>query len=173
MRSFPKIVLVLLASSMAALAADSPKLASPVTFDQTVDRVVERERSFVTRMKTLHPLAETYIQNLHEDSDHNVQPTSDQYFLGRLDLNAGPRDTLFEKQSKGLRHRISNPFSDVFSYKFLPQGFAQMVILDGNFEKSNYHFSFVRREFLGEVRCIVMDIQPAKKAPNGAFEGRI
>jgi hypothetical protein len=173
MRSFQKIVFVFLASSVIALAADAPKPASPVTFDQTVDRVVERERSFVTRVKTLHPLAETYIQNLHEDSDHNVQPVSDQYFLGRLDLNAGPRDTLFEKQHKGLGHRLLNPFVDAFSYRFMAKGFAQMVILDGNFQKKNYHFTFVRREFLGEVRCIVMDVQPAKKAPQGAFEGRI
>lgn len=173
MRSFQKIVFVVLATSVAALAGDSTQLAPPVTFDQTVDRVVQRERSFVTRMKTLHPLAETYIQNLREDSDHSVQPINDKYFLGRLDLNAGPRDTLFEKQGKGVKHRLFNPFGDVFSYKFLPQGFAQMVILDGNFQKNNYHFTFVRREFLGEIRCIVMDVQPTKKAPHGAFEGRI
>ena len=172
MRSFHTIVLVLLAAS-AAPAADTPRLASPLTFDQTIDRVVERERAFDARMKSLHPLAETYIQNLHEDGDHNVQPTSDQYFLGRVDLNDGPHDTLFEKQHEGLKHRLLNPFGDIFSYRFLPQGFAQMVVLDGNFQKRNYHFTFVRREVLGEVRCIVMDVQPVKKAPRGAFEGRI
>lgn len=173
MRGLQQIVLLLVLSSMAFAAATPSTVASPLTFDQTVDRVVERERSFVVRAKTLHPIAETYIQNLHEDGDHNVTPINDQYFLGRLDLSDGPHDSLFEKQRDGLRHHLLNPFSDVFSYKFLPQGFAQMVILDSNFEKANYHFTFVKREFLGEVRCIVMDVQPARKAPKGAFEGRI
>jgi len=31
----------------------------------------------------------------------------------------------------------------------------------------------VRREFLGEARCIVMDVQPKDKAPKGLFTGRI
>ena len=98
------------------------------SFDQTVDRVVERERGFVVTMKRMHPLAETYIQNLHEDNDHNAEPVSDQYFLGRLDLNDGVRDSVFQKQHQGFLHHVVNPFSSALEYKFLPQGFAQMVI---------------------------------------------
>ncbi len=57
--------------------------------------------------------------------------------------------------------------------KFLPLGFAQMVILDQDFQRKNYDFTFVRREFLGEVRCVVIDIAPKKNAPSGRFLGRI
>ena len=173
MRSFRTIAFSVLVLAMAAAAADNPQTSSPLSFDQTVDRVVERERAFVTTMKGMHPLAETYIQNLHEDADHTVKPVSDQYFLGRLDLNEGPKDSLFEKQHKGKLHRFFNPFSSALTYKFLPRGFAQMVIVDSNFQKNNYRFSFVRREFLGEARCIVMDVQPKDKAPKGLFTGRI
>src|SRR5690348_18157837 len=70
---------------------------APVSFDRMVDRVVERERSYVGNIRKLHPLAETYIQNLREDRDHNIAPVSDQYFLGRLDLRSGPDDQLFRE----------------------------------------------------------------------------
>jgi hypothetical protein len=171
MRSFRTIVFVLLLSSMTAVAADN-KVPAPVSFDQTVDRVVERERKFVETMKRMHPLAETYIQNLREDSDHNVEPVNDQYFLGRIDLGRGPRDAVFQKHHKGFLHHV-NPLSAALSYRYLPQGFAQMVMLDPDLQKSNYRFTFVRREFLGEARCIVMDVQPKDKAAKGLFIGRI
>ncbi|MGH9500924.1 MAG: M48 family metalloprotease [Terriglobales bacterium] len=171
MRSFRNIVGLLLLCSMPAIAADN-RPAAPLSFDQTVDRVVEREHKFVETMQHMHPLAETYIQNLREDSDHNVEPINDQYFLGRVDLANGPRDSVFQKHHKGFLHKLVNPFS-ALSYKFLPQGFAQMVILDSDLQKNNYHFTFVRREFLGEARCIVIDVQPKAKAPKGLFTGRI
>jgi hypothetical protein len=56
---------------------------------------------------------------------------------------------------------------------FLPLGFAQMVVLDTDFQKNYYDFTFVRREFLGEVRCLVIDVQPKDNAPPGRFMGRI
>jgi hypothetical protein len=173
MRSFRTIVFLLLVSATAGLVAENPKPSLALSFDQTVDRVVARERGFVVTMKRMHPLAETYIQNLREDNDHNVEPVSDQYFLGRLDLNDGIRDSTFQRQHEGFLHRALNPFSAALEYKFLPQGFAQMVMLDPDFQKNNYRFSFVRREFLGEARCIVIDVQPGKKAREGLFTGRI
>jgi hypothetical protein len=171
MRSFRTIFFFLVVSSIAAVAADN-KATAPVSFDQTVDRVVEREHKFVETMKRLHPLAETYIQNLREDGDHNVEPLNDQYFLGRVDLSDGPHDSVFQKRHKGFLRHVMNPFA-ALSYRFLPQGFAQMVILDSDFQKGNYHFTYVRREFLGEARCIVIDVQPREKAPKGLFTGRI
>lgn len=146
-----------------------------VSFGQTVDRLVERERAFVSSMKRMHPLAETYIQNLHEDKDHKVAPISDQYFLGRLDLSDGPEDELFQNQHSrlDLGGHFVNPFAGIFSRKFMPRGFVQMVMLDSDFHKNNYYFTFVRREFLGDVRCIVVDVQPKESAPKGLFVGRI
>ena len=113
-------------------------------------------------MKRLHPLAETYIQNLREDNDHNAEPVSDQYFLGRLDLNYGVRDSVFQKQHHGFLHRVVNRVSSALEYKFLPQGFAQMVLLDPNFQSNNYRFTFVRREFIGE-RAASLSMSNLKK----------
>ncbi len=151
----------------------SVSLLAPVSFDRMVDQVVEREREFVTTMKSMHPLVETYVQNLHEEKDHMVAPTSDQYFLGRLDLSNGPSDQLFEKDRAGFGRHFSNLWSGILYRGFVPAGFAQMVMLDADFQKSNYYFNYVRQEFLGEVRCIVVDVQPKEAAPRGLFTGRI
>ena len=61
-----------------------------------------------------------------------------------------------------------------FGTEFLPLGFLQMIYLDNNgLDTQNYNFDYVRREFLGEVRTLVFDVTPKKKAGNGRFIGRI
>src|SRR5437868_3620492 len=52
-------------------------------------------------------------------------------------------------------------------------GFAQMVVLDTDFQKKYYKFTFVRREFLGEIRCLVIDVQPREGEKSVRFLGRI
>jgi Peptidase family M48 len=151
--------------------SESLSVMPRISMDQVADRVIERERAFVVQMKHMHPLAETYIQNLKTDKESVVVPASDQYFLGRLDLSDGVEDQIFEKET-GLKLKSLNPFPSLFSRKFMPLGFAQMVMLDRDFQKKNYEFKFVRQEFLGEVRCIVIDVQPKDNA-GGRFLGRI
>ena len=151
--------------------SESLSVMPRVSIDQVVDRVIERERAVVAQMQHMYPLAETYIQNLKSDHDALVVPASDQYFLGRLDMSDGVEDQLFEKET-GLKLRALNPFPSLFARKFLPIGFAQMVMLDRDFQKNNYDFKFVRQEFLGEVRCLVLDVQPKDNA-GGRFLGRI
>jgi hypothetical protein len=96
------------------------------------------------------------------------------YFLGRLDMSEGTDDRAFiSPTTAGLGIRMLGKLKEAYSMKFLPLGFAQMVILDQDFQRKNYDFTFVRREFLGEVRCVVIDIAPKKNAPSGSFLGRI
>ena len=145
------------------------------SFDQVIDRTIEREHFFMAQMKQLHPLVETYLQNLKEDKELGAPaPVSDVYFLGRLDMSAGAEDRAFDSPTTaGLGKRMISKLSNVYSMKFLPLGFAQMVVLDQDFQRKYYDFTFVRREFLGEVRCIVMDVAPKKDAGKGRFLGRI
>jgi hypothetical protein len=145
------------------------------SFDQVVDRAIEREHSFMAQMKHLHPLVETYIQNLKEDKDLNAPvPVSDVYFIGRLDMSEGTDDIAFTSPSTaGLGKRMLSKMSNEFAFKFYPLGFAQMAVIDQDFQRKNYDFTFVRREFLGELRCVVMDVAPKKGAGNGKFLGRI
>src|SRR6185369_8717566 len=42
----------------------------------------------------------------------------------------------------------------------------------GHFERKEYDFEYIRREFIGEVRTIVIDCKP-KKGGRGTFIGRI
>src|ERR1039457_5672742 len=156
-------------------AATQQAAAASGSFDQVIDRTVEREHFFMAEMKHLHPLVETYLQNLKQDKDIDAPvPTSDVYFLGRLDMSEGTDDRAFyTPTTAGLGKRMLNKLSNVYSMKFLPLGFAQMVVLDQDFQRKYYDFTFVRREFLGEVRCVVVDVAPKKDAGKGRFLGRI
>jgi hypothetical protein len=60
----------------------------------------------------------------------------------------------------------------MYSVKYLPEGFEQMLVMGGHFDRNTYNFEYVRREFLGTVRCLVFDVMP-KKAGSGTFKGRI
>jgi hypothetical protein len=173
-------------TSFAQTAPEQPQLStrdsatqqasvSASSFDQVIDRAVEREHFFMAQMKQLHPLVETYLQNLKEDKDLSAPvPSSDVYFLGRLDMSQGTDDRTFTSPTTaGLGKRMLSKLSNVYSMKFLPLGFAQMVVLDEDFQRKFYDFTFVRREFLGEVRCVVMDVAPKKDSGKGRFLGRI
>ncbi|MGA2019088.1 MAG: M48 family metalloprotease [Candidatus Sulfotelmatobacter sp.] len=143
-----------------------------VTLNDVLDRVVQREHLFMAQMRHMHPMVETYLQDLKNVGDGNTTPVKDQYFLGRLDMSDGPEDTSFVGQP-GFGHRMVTKLTGVYSLHFLPMGFAQMVVLDNDFQKKYYKFTFVRREFLGEVRCLVIDIQPREDQKVSRFMGRI
>lgn len=163
---------LLVAQEVAPASQPAPLSLPAGSFDQVVDRIVERERYFNTQMRQFHPLAETYIQNMKPDREVGSVPASDQYFLGRLDLSRGTDDRSFMGQP-GFGHRLLTSLTTFYQLKFLPLGFAQMVMLDSDFQQKYYEFKFVRREFLGEVRCLVIDVQPQRKAGKGRFMGRI
>ncbi|MFZ2086005.1 MAG: M48 family metalloprotease [Candidatus Sulfotelmatobacter sp.] len=137
-----------------------------------MDRVIQKEHFFLAQMRHMRPMVETYLQDLKTDSNGNAIPVKDQYFLGRLDMSDGPEDTSFVGQA-GFGRRMLNRLTGLYAMQFLPLGFAQMVVLDTDFQKKYYDFTFVRREFLGEVRCLVIDVQPRENAPPGRFLGRI
>ena len=144
----------------------------PASFDRVLDKVAEREHFFTAQMRHLHPLVETYIQNLKSDHELGMVPVNDQYFLGRIDLSNGTEDRSFMGQP-GFRSRVFSKLTSLYAMKFLPLGFAQMVIVDDDFQRKYYDFNFVRREFLGEVRCLVIDVEPKKHTGGGRFMGRI
>jgi len=185
--------LSLLISSFPAVSQDSPSSASqttvteaapaaqdagtvpsvpPASFNDVMDRVVQREHFFVAQMRHMHPMVETYLQDLKTDKDGNASPIKDQYYLGRLDMSDGPEDTSFIGQP-GFGHRMLNHLTGLYAMHYLPLGFAQMVVLDTDFQRKYYNFTFVRREFLGEVRCIIIDVEPKPNSGVARFMGRI
>ena len=137
--------------------------------------MISNEQRLYTQIRNYSPLVETYIQNLKADKDLGQVPAGDKYFLGRANFAKGVSLVpLSETQSKGKKvfGSIGNFFS--FAMQFLPDGFLQMIFIDTNgFDKQNYKFDYVRREFLGEVRCLVFDVTPIGKNNRGRFLGRI
>jgi Peptidase family M48 len=146
--------------------------SSGVSLGQVVDRAVIRENALVAQMQHVHPLVETYIQNLTTDHDHEIVPKSDNYFIGRLDMSDGADDQSFLKKP-GFSKRVLGAMNNMEGARFLPRGFAQMVLIDDDFRKEAFDFHLVRKEFLGEVRCFVVDVQPKKGSGKGRFVGRI
>jgi hypothetical protein len=165
--------LVLGGSGTIASAAAEPQQAR--TMDQVIDRVITNENRLDQQIRQYSPLVETYIQNLKPDKDLGYVPAGDKYFLGRADFSKGVQlVSLSNAESKGKKifGSVGNFFS--FAMQFLPDGFLQMIFIDTNgFDKSHYKFDYVRREFLGEVRCLVFDVSPQDKSGKGRFLGRI
>src|SRR5580698_3664062 len=175
MRMIATVVLgfVLGGSGTIASAAAEPQQAR--TMDQVIDRVITNENRLDQQIRQYSPLVETYIQNLKPDKDLGYVPAGDKYFLGRADFAKGVSlVSLNDSESKGKKifGSVGNFFS--FAMQFLPDGFLQMIFIDTNgFDKQHYKFDYVRREFLGEVRCLVFDVSPQDKAGKGRFLGRI
>lgn len=180
MRTLLKSILVLLFGACASvpLTANTPPAPAadqPRTMDQVLDRIINNEEHLYSQIRSYQPLVETYIQNLRPDKDLGEVPAGDKYFLGRADFSKGVNLVpLNNTDSKGKRviGSIGNFFS--FAMQFLPDGFLQMIFIDTNgFDKQHYKFDYVRREFLGEVRCLVFDVTPTEKNSHGRFLGRI
>jgi hypothetical protein len=177
MRKLATTIFVLILSGLGTLAtAATPRPADQLrTMEEVVDRVVANENRLYGQVKNYSPLVETYIQNLKADKDLGAVPAGDKYFLGRADFSKGVSLVpLSDSKSKGKKifGSVGNFLS--FSMQFLPDGFLQMIFIDTNgFDRQHYKFDYVRREFLGEVRCLVFDVTPQLKSGKGRFLGRI
>jgi len=155
---------------MILVPADQPR-----TMEEVVKRVVDNENHMYGRMKQYSPLVETYIQNLKPDAELGEVPAGDRYFLGKADFSKTVSlVSITDTNSKGRKifTGIGNFFS--FAMQFLPDGFLQMIFIDtSGFDTQHYKFDYVRREFLGDVRCLVFDVTPLPKSGKGRFLGRI
>jgi Peptidase family M48 len=139
--------------------------------NQSIDKITAHESVLAARMRTLHPLVETYLQTLEKDDAVAFRPTGDKYFLSKLDLNTRDKEQTMLKKD-GLAGKLLGKVTQIYSVKYLSSGFAQMILVGSNFDRKNYDFEYVRREFLGDVRTVVFDVQP-KKGAKGTFKGRI
>ncbi len=154
-------------------------LAPPTTMDQVVDRVILREKELIKFLSARTPIVETYLQNLTQDTQLGPVPQDDHYFLGRMDLSESiDRSDYLEGKGKdkdeGMEKHLLGGFTKKFKFQYQPLGFSWMIFADRNgFDRQHYDFHYVRREFLGDVRCLVFDLTPKKDAGHGRFLGRI
>jgi len=158
-------------TTTAPTTSEPPSPANGLSISQIIDKIVAKEVALSAKMRTLHPLVETYLQNLDKDDELTFRPSGDKYFLGKLDFNAESKQkTMLDKE--GIADKVLGRVTQLYSVKYLPGGFAQMLVVYGKFDRKDYDWEYVRREFLGEVRTLVFDVVP-KKGSKGTFKGRI
>ena len=160
-------------ASLLLLVVAAPAWAGasqPSSFDQVVSRINQRETQFAQNMRNYSPMVETYIQDMKSDAELGEVPSGDTYFLGRLDLSRGTTTASFVPDHSGWLHRLFGPLA---AMKYNAAGFAVVSPDEGELDPAHYDFTFVRREFLGEVRCLVFDVVPRKNTGQGRFLGRL
>ncbi|MGA8762385.1 MAG: M48 family metalloprotease [Candidatus Sulfotelmatobacter sp.] len=149
-------------------------LPQPTTMDQVVDRFIEREHSLIKALSTRTPVVETYLQNLTADPQLGPVPSADHYFLGRMDMGESVDRKDYLKEQSNMQTRLMGGFQKLFKVQYQPLGFSWMVYADRNdFDREHYDFAYIRREFLGDVRCLVFDVKPKKNSGKGRFLGRL
>jgi len=155
--------------------APPPPAATPTTMDQVVTLFIEREHGLMKMLANRTPVVETYLQNLSLDPQLGPIPSEDHYFLGRLDMGETvDRKDYLKEEDKNMQTRLLGGFQKLYKVQYQPMGFSWMVYADRtDFDREHYDFHYVRREFLGEVRCLVFDVTPKPKSGHGRFLGRV
>src|ERR1700726_2463609 len=150
-------------------------LPAPTTMEEVVNLFIEREHGLIKMLATRTPVVETYLQNLTSDAQLGSVPSADHYFLGRMDMGETvDRQDYLKDPEKGMQTRLMGGFQKFFKVQYQPVGFSWMVYADRtDFDREHYDFRYARREFLGDVRCLVFDVTPKKNSGKGRFVGRI
>jgi hypothetical protein len=144
-------------------------------FDRVVDRVLAREVENNKALRSYSPLVETYLQEMRPDKELGLVPYGDQYFLTRVGFRKTLEDLSFHAQP-GFMARVLHGASKTAGLKteFVAQGFSWMMLMDmRGLDRAHYTFDYQGREFLGDLRCIVIDITPKAHSGEGRFIGRV
>jgi hypothetical protein len=145
--------------------------AAVTTVNQAIDRVVAREREEIAAIWRFTPVMEVYVQDMKPDTgaDTGAVPAGDHYFLGSANLAKGAVEQRFVSSDKEHEGRLIGK-----SGFHKEDNFVKMVYADpSDFDRQHYEIEFVRREFLGDVRCLVFDVTPLPDTGEDRFVGRI
>ena len=135
-----------------------------------------------TKLVDYSPRIETYLQYYKPEPEIGDVAMNDDYFLGRLRFD--------NKTKKGKK-----PSNEAKEASFIPDSTAEwlrrgpemirarvqmdefavepLVVDENNFDRKHYTFDPVRWEYLGDIRCLAIDVHPRDPKAAGAFEGRI
>jgi len=138
-----------------------------------IDRIIANETQYYQKLKECSPRLETYLQYYQPEAELGDVAREDAYFLGRLKFGKDAKevsfipDSAFEWLRRGPEMLRAHLHLDEFAVE-------PLVVDDkGHFDRKHYTFDAVRWEYLGDVRCLALDIHPRGHAGVGAFEGRI
>ena len=179
-----KAICLLLLLQACYVLAKEPTLQSPppaLSPDQAalVQQAASQEKFLVKVVQQHVPLVQTYMQHMRPDQQLGQVPFSDQYMLGRISFENTFTDNAYAKNAPkkgwftGSRKFIDN-LSKTFSMQYFSNGFMDMMFLDtGAFDQQHYDFTYIRAEFLGDVRTMVFDVRPKPHTGMGRFIGRV
>ncbi|HVZ84205.1 MAG TPA: hypothetical protein VG893_11070 [Terracidiphilus sp.] len=181
------LIILMLGVSFAYARKKEPRYqqAHQLTADQEalVQKAIGQEKVLIKAIQEHTPLVETYIQDTRPDVKLYEVPVDDQYMLSRVDFSKAFYDKAYEPRSRDKKGFFKNSLASITGltkalgldkhFTYNPTGFMQMMFLDpSGFDQQHYVFSYVRREFLGQVRTWVFDVHP-KVSGMGRFYGRI
>ncbi|HTV55920.1 MAG TPA: hypothetical protein VMI06_13535, partial [Terriglobia bacterium] len=135
-------------------------------FTHIVNQIVARENQLVQTLQRFTPRMEIYIQDMRPDPELGAVPVDDHYFLGRVQFR--PNRTIMVRSllpvpnfgSRFFNH-VSGQITQFVSARYQPSDFYSSLVLDPTrFNRQYYNFKFVRREYLGNVRCLVFNVTP-------------
>jgi hypothetical protein len=141
-----------------------------------LSHVAATENTFLEELSQYKPLVETYVQFLRPAAEGRQEIGDDAYFLGNAEFNSGVDYKAFnpEKTFGSGALNLFNFLKKNNKPRLIPRGFAQMALIDHQgLSTEHYDFENPHGEFLGEVRCLAMDVKPKAKEPPGRFVGRI
>jgi|SRR5271157_721623 len=150
--------------------------SEPPEITSMLDRIIAKELQMRTKMHEFSPRVETYLQYFRPDPGLGDVATSDDYFLGGLKFSKKndnqPMEESFlpDTKTEWLRR-----LPDLIQERVPLDQFAveSLVVDENNFDRQHYTFDPVRWEYLGDVRCLAIDVHPRNPKAAGAFEGRI
>ena len=151
--------------------SESPEVAS------IVNRIITGEKEYSQKVKEYSPRVETYVQYYQPGTKLAGAPTNDAYFLGRLKFGPEAKEVSFipNAPSGGWRRSLGSLGLPFTAPHLLLDEFAMgtLAVDTLNFDRQHYTFEPVRWEYMGDVRCLAINVHPRENAGTGAFQGRI
>jgi len=155
------------------LSAEQGRPEQAKSFEDVIDRAVNNERLLIRRLRDKTPVIETYIQQMKPDRELGFVPRNDFYFLGQLNMKDGLIDKSYLPPRPKIKE-VESMLASLFSTQYNARGFADELFIDvPDFDRAHYTFEYMRREFLGDVRCFMVDVAPKSEASRHRFKGRI
>ena len=178
---FATPMLLPLAASDRSKPAKAIAQPEPKQLTDMVYHIIANEWQTRTTLAEFSPRVETYLQYYHPDRELGDVATEDAYFLGRLkfskkvDNKAIEASFITDTHSPRFLHAPALLAPGMLTEHLRLSEFAvePLVVDENNFDREHYAFDPVRWEYLGDIRCLAIDIHPKDAKAIGAFQGRI
>jgi hypothetical protein len=139
--------------------------------DQNVIAFSNRaEGALMSELRDATPVSEAYFQRFVPTEKVGYVLDSDRYVLGRFKWSKDPMmEDLLNYQPTAGNRDVEKTAGD----QQLLEGLVQIMVPDWQqLGPDRYEYTFVRRAFLGAVRCLVYDVKPVNSEESG-FTGRV